>query len=409
MTAWASLSLAAASALSAIFWARTALRALATDRLVDDLAEVAPEPPPGGWPSVTAVVPARDEAASVERAVRSLLSQDYPDLAVVAVDDRSEDGTGAILDRLLAEAPARLHVVHVRALPEGWLGKNHACARGAEAAQGRYLLFTDGDVVFAPTALRRAVAYAEARGLGHLAAVPHLVAPGLLERAFVATFATFANLWMRPWELRRPGTAGFVGVGAFALVLREAYRKAGGHASLRLEAVDDVKLGLVLRRSGVRQGVVRAGSLLSVRWAPGFCASWRGLLKNGFAAVEYRWPAALLACVSLAGLSVLPWVSLGLGAAPAKVLGLVSALLSSIVVGTTARRISGGRGTEGLLLPVAGPALAAALLASAAAASLRAHVTWRGTRYPLEALRRGCIRRRSLPAHRAVGWDPRWW
>jgi len=409
VTAGPSLWFAAASGLCALFWIRAAWLALRSERFVDDLGAVAPEPPSGGWPSLAVVAPARDEAAGVERAVRSLLSQDYPDLAVVAVDDRSVDGTGAILDRLAAEVPGRLRVVHVRELPVGWLGKNHACEKGVAAAPSRWILFTDGDVVFAPQAFRKAVAYAESRRLGHLAAVPRFVAPGLWERGFVAAFGTFANLWLKPWELRRPKTTGFVGVGAFNLVLREAYLAAGGHRALRLEAVDDLKLGLVLRRSGVRQGVVRAGDLVSVRWACGFLASWRGLLKNAFAAAEYRWSLTLLASASLAGLSLWPWLALGFGEGLSRALGLAAVLVSSAVVSATARRLAGGTGAEGLLLPATGAALAAALFASAAAASLGGHVTWRGTRYPLEALRRGCVRAERFPAGAAVGWDPRWW
>jgi hypothetical protein len=397
------------AAAAALWWTRLAWVGLLTDRRVDRLARVAPEAPPGGWPALAVVVPARDEARGVEAAVRSLLAQDYPGLAVVAVDDRSTDGTGAILDRLAAGSP-RLRVVHVAGLPPGWLGKNHACARGAEAATGRWLLFTDGDVVFAPGALRRAVAYAESRDLGHLVALPRLVAPGLLERAFVAAFAAFANAAFRTWELRRPGTAGFIGVGAFNLVRVDAYRRAGGHERLRLEAVDDVKLGLVLRRSGARQGAIDSGGLVSVRWNAGFRASWAGLLKNAFAGAEFRWGVALSAAAVAAVASLAPAAAALL--APwgvARGLGLYGLLCSAAVVGTVARRFGGGSGAEGLLLPIAGTALALAVVASAAAATVRGGIVWRGTRYPLAALREGCVRVADWPRDAAVGWDPRWW
>ena len=165
--------LAAAAGLLA--WLRVAWVGIRTDRCVDRLTAIPPDPPPGGWPALTVVVPARDEARGVEASVRSLLAQDYPELRVVAVDDRSTDGTGAILDRVGSDEP-RLRVVHVGELPPGWLGKNHACASGADAASDGWLLFTDGDVIFAPGALRRAVAYAGRHGLGHLVALPRLVA-----------------------------------------------------------------------------------------------------------------------------------------------------------------------------------------------------------------------------------------
>jgi len=405
----AALAWIAAAGLSALWWARAAWFGLLTELRVDRLPLCPADAPPGGWPALTVVVPARDEARGVEAAVRSLLLQDYPGLRVVAVDDRSTDGTGAILDRLAAES-RRLEVLHVRDLPEGWLGKNHACARGAEAAGGRWLLFTDGDVLFAPGALRRATAYAESRSLGHLVALPRLLAPGLLERAFVSTFASFANLAFRTWELRRPATSAFIGIGAFNLVRRDEYLRAGGHGRLRLEAVDDVKLGMVLRRTGVRQGAVASGGMVSVRWNKGFRASWAGLLKNAFAGAEYRWSLALAAASGLALLSAAPVAAALFASSPgARALGLAGVVLSSAVVGTVARRVAGASGLEGVLLPVAGPALAAALLASAAAATLRGAVVWRDTRYPLAALRHGCVRVRDWPSDAAVGWDRRWW
>src|SRR6185503_9934014 len=123
------------------------------------------------FPKISIVVAARDEAKSIERAARSLLALDWPDLEIVLVDDRSTDGTGAILDRLARE-DRRLRVVHVTTLPPGWLGKNHALQLGADAAQGGWLLFTDGDVLFHPDTLRQAVAYANARQLDHLTVGP---------------------------------------------------------------------------------------------------------------------------------------------------------------------------------------------------------------------------------------------
>jgi hypothetical protein len=388
-------------------WLRVAVVGILTDRRVDHLAGVDPDAAPaGGWPPLTVVVPARDEAGGVEAAIRSLLAQDYPALRVVAVDDRSTDDTGAILDRLAAGEP-RLRVVHVRELSPGWLGKNHACAAGADAADDGWLLFTDGDVIFAPGSLRRSVAYASAHGLGHLAALPRLVAPGLLERAFVSTFAAMVNPAFRTWELRRAGTRAFVGIGAFGLVRRDAYLRTGGHRTLRLEVVDDVKLGIVLRRSGVRQGAIDSDGLVRVRWNAGFVASWAGLVKNSFAATEFRWGVTLASALALLVTCAGPALVALLGPGPvARVAGLLGWALGAAVVGTVARRFGGGSGLEGILLPVTGTALAAVFLASAAVTTARGGIVWRGTLYPLAELRAGCVRERDWRPEAAVGWDP---
>jgi hypothetical protein len=246
----------------------------------------------------------------------SLLAQDYPALEVVAVDDRSRDGTGEILDRLAARAPA-LRVVHVAELPEGWLGKNHACHLGFRATRGALVLFTDGDVSFAPGALRAAAAYLLAHRLGHLVALPRLETGGGLERAFVSAFAALIGYLFRVADLRRPGTEAFVGVGAFNLVRREGYLAAGGHERLRLEVADDVKLGLLLRRSGVAQGAADGGGRVRVRWQAGLLASLGGLVKNAFAGLEYRWDLTLGLCALLALLGAGPLAAL-LGPPPAR-------------------------------------------------------------------------------------------
>jgi hypothetical protein len=381
-------------------WAGLALLGAAGRRAILPL----PPAGPGPRPSVTAVVPCRNEARSVGAAMRSLLAQDHPALAVVAVDDRSTDGTGTVLDHLAAADP-RLSVVHVGHLPPGWLGKNHACHVGAERARSEWLLFTDADVLFAPDALSRAVAAAERHGLGHLAVLPHLVAPGLLERAFVTFFAAFLGPLARVHALRRTGTRAYFGVGAFNLVRRDAYERAGGHRRLPLEVVDDLKLGLLLRRGGVPQGVAEASAAVRVRWQHGFAASVLGLVKNAFAALEYRTGRAVLAAAGATLAGVTPVALLAAGPTPA-VRAVAGAALAVAVLhhAESARRLAGATGIEGLLAPCCALLLGAAVGTSAAAAWLRGGVVWRGTHYRLDAVRAGCLRERDLPASGAVGW-----
>lgn len=387
---------------SATLWVAIAIGVDWMRRRLEHLTDVtlpADSPPP----AVSIVVPSRDEEREVEAATRSLLRQEGVRLEVVAVDDRSTDGTGAILDRLAAEDP-RLRVVHVKDLPDGWLGKNHACHEGAAVAGGDWLLFTDGDVHLAPDALRRAVAYASEHRLGHLTALPHMVTGGFWERAFVAAFAVLVSLKFRMWELRRQGTHAYVGVGAFNLVRRPDYLAVGGHRTLALEVVDDVKLGLILRRSGVRQGAIDSDGLVRVRWQRGLVASWRGLVKNSFAAVEWRWAMTVVGGVFLTLLALVPAAAVLLAPAEVRLLAALPLGLSIAFHGGAARRTASGTGLEGLTFPVCAAALIAVSVWSAVSATLRG-VTWRGRRYPLHVLRRGCVRERDWPASRAVGWD----
>src|SRR5512133_478831 len=122
-------------------------------RRIRHLKDVA-VPPGSPQPRVSLIVSALNEAATIEPALRSLLAIDYPDLELIVINDRSTDATPAIIERVAADAP-RMRVVHLRELPSGWLGKNHALHQGAAIATGDYLLFTDADAVFAPSAVAR--------------------------------------------------------------------------------------------------------------------------------------------------------------------------------------------------------------------------------------------------------------
>ncbi|HEY4186642.1 MAG TPA: glycosyltransferase family 2 protein [Polyangia bacterium] len=359
------------------------------------------------WPRLSVVVACRNEQAAVRQALSSLLAQDYPSFELIVVDDRSEDATGAILRELAAVHPA-LRVARVDELPPGWLGKTNALQRGAAQATGDWILFTDADVLFAPDALRRAVAWGTRDGLGHAVAVPHFIAPGLLERAFVSMFGLFFLMGARVDDLRKPGSAAHVGFGAFNLVRRDAYRAIGGHERLRFEVVDDLKLGLVLRRSGVRQGCVDSGGLVRVRWQRGFVASMRGLLKNFFAGLDYRWGLTVAATLGVPLLTAFP--ALCLLASPwllpgtaSRLIAIAAFVLPALLLGRVARRVAGGRGHEGLLLPLAGTALALVTFTSALLATVRGGVVWRGTRYALDELRDANVREADWPRDRAPG------
>ena len=145
------------------------------------------DPAPARWPSVSMIIPARDEEETIEPAVRSRLLDAYPDLEVILVDDRSSDGTGAVIDRLAAEDP-RIVPVHVTELPGDWLGKQHAMQVGLDHATGTWVLFTDADVHATPGCLRRAVARCEARGFDLLAVIPELRSTGFVLDAVIAQF-----------------------------------------------------------------------------------------------------------------------------------------------------------------------------------------------------------------------------
>src|SRR5262245_48433213 len=263
-------------------------------RLID-----VPPPELEQWPSVSLIAPARNEERNIERAVRSLLTLDYPEREITIVNDRSTDRTGEILDHLAAEFP-QLNVVHLTALPAGWLGKNHALQVGADRSHGQWLLFTDADVLFEPSALRRAISYAIANEVDHLAATPEARMPTWFLQAFVVTFAVYFSLWIRLWWIRNPKSTAHVGIGAFNLVRAEAYRAVGGHEPIRMRPDDDMKLGKILKVAGYRPDLVNGDDFLVVHWYASIAEMLRGLEKNTFSTTEYSaWFTAMSSMLSL--------------------------------------------------------------------------------------------------------------
>lgn len=328
---------------------------------------------------------ARDEVGKIASATSSLLAQDYPDFEVVAVDDRSTDGTGAVLDRLAVD-PA-LRVLHVSRLPDGWLGKNHALHRGAEAADGDLLLFTDADVVMRPDALRRAVARLCVQGLDHLAVAPRLHAGSPWATMVVTVFLVLFSTFYRPWKARDPKSRFHIGVGAFNLVRASAYRSIGGHRAVALRPDDDVRLGRALKRAGFHQDAAAGRDILSVEWYPSLPAMARGLRKNAFAAVDYRLSAVLAG--TLLPLVFILWPITALFVTT----GLVWWLNAGVVAlgaGTTGA-VARGHGLPawtGLTYPVGSVLLLWIVWAAALRVLRTGSVEWRGTDYPLDELRR---------------------
>jgi len=249
---------------------------------------------------VSVIVAARNEARKIEAALRSLLRQDYPNIEFIVVDDRSDDETGAILDRMEG-----IKVVHIRELPAGWLGKNHAQHTGAGQASGELLLFTDADVVFEPTTISRAVNLMRRERLDHLAIAPDPRMPGTLLSMFGGAFTLFFGFYAKPWKARDPKSKRHIGIGAFNLVRAEAYRAVGGHTRIAMRPDDDMKLGKVIKLGGYRQDIVLGADFVSVEWYSSIGELVRGLEKNTFAGLEYN--LAMLVASSVAQWVVFVW------------------------------------------------------------------------------------------------------
>ncbi len=371
------------------YWLWMLLGVCRVVRRVPRLGEVDPPGPPS-WPRLSLLIPACNEAPTLELAIASVLDEDYPDLEVLLINDRSTDETGAVIDRVAA-ADSRVRAVHIRDLPEGWLGKVHALHQGAAAATGAWMLMLDADVHLRRGTLRRAIALAEHEGLDHLAAGPGLWSRSLLSRVAIAAFLRTFCVTMRVWAVADPKSSAFIGVGAFNLVRRAAFDRTEGFAWLSLEVADDVGLGMMLKQSGARSAFVGARGHVAVEWYPSLADMARGTEK-AFASVGQCSVGRILAvCVVSSAMELAPWVSIlpwGVpGLLPLGAVSLALAVASILLLHTWA----GDRPWAGLLYPLAVPVSVFLLLRCAWLGWRRGGVLWRGTLYP-SALLRGNLR-----------------
>lgn len=373
--------------------------------LLDTLDAAATPPAPRPLPSLSVVVAARDEAAGIESTVRRLLAQRYPVLQIVVVDDRSSDGTAAILDRLRSNTGgADLEVIHNRDLPPGWLGKCHACHLGAARARGEWLLFMDGDVELdRDDLLARVVALAEERRLDHIALVPDQRPVSFLQAALLLVFAQMYLLASRVHEMDRDRRRGGGGIGAFNLVRRAAYDRIHGHLCLKMDPADDFKLGRLLKESGARQRFFDAVGLVRCPWHKGALNVARGLEKNFFAGFNYSLFELLahtvLGLVLAFGPAATAIAGSLLAAAPIRpavlLAGWLPLALQALVVWSGARVQTARQGGSTLLLSALYPAAILLLLAAAWNSAIRilsrGGVVWRDTFYALDELRAGLV------------------
>ncbi len=338
-----------------------------------------------GAPKVSVIAAGRNEERNVEEAARSLLSLDYPNYEVILVNDRSTDRTGEILDRLAAENP-RLRVVHIKHLPTGWLGKNHALQHGADAATGEFLLFTDADIVMEPTSLRRAVRFMQEANVDHLAAGPNVTVRGAWLNVFCVGFAVFFAMFVKPWKVSNPRSQAHIGVGAFNLIRAEVYRNIGGHRAIAMRVDDDLKLGKLVKKNEFRQDCVAGRGMIFVEWYASVGDAVRGLTKNMFAGMEFSVPMVVGSTLAMLAFLVFPFVGAFITSGWTQLLFTVVALALWGLACSSAH-YNGIRWFYGLGFPLAAVMFLFILWRSTLVTLKNNGVNWRGTHYPLKELR----------------------
>lgn len=264
---------------------------------------------PGFRPRVSMVVAGKEEEANIARCVEGMLAQDYPGLQVIAVNDRSADRTGAILDEIALRNP-RLEAVHVRHLPEGWFGKNNAMREGLERATGDWFCFTDADCKFDSTSLvSAAVSYAAENKIEFLSVLPKLEAETIWERVVQPVAGAVMIFWNPPQKVNSPQHKQAYANGAFMLMSRRAYDLMGGHDAVKATLNEDMHMARRAKQLGIRLHVMRSADMYRCRMYTGFRQIWRGWSRIFYGCFGTL-PRLIISLLFLAVFSMSPYVSL---------------------------------------------------------------------------------------------------
>jgi glycosyltransferase involved in cell wall biosynthesis len=340
-------------------------------------------------PPISLLFAARDEEEKLPAALASLAAIDYPNLEIIAVNDRSTDATARILEDFAAQHP-RLRVRHISTLPAGWLGKPHALQRAYEVARGEWLVFTDADVRFSADVLRRSVAIAREKKLDHLTLFCDVEMFGFWEKVLITFFGLSFHMATDPHRVGNPKSRSYVGVGAFQMVKRAAYEGSGGHARLAMEVVDDMKLGKIVKLAGFRSGVAVARDFVVVRWHAGAGNLIRGVTKNFFAAAGFSlWQVGTAVAGSML-INFVPFVALPFLRGWAFWLDF-TAVVIIVAFHAAVNVVMRVSPLYALTHPLGSVMLAYMLVRSTVVTLRQGGVVWRGTFYGLEELKRGLV------------------
>lgn len=333
------------------------------------------------------VIAARNEEARIEGTVRRLLAQEGVEVEILIVDERSVDRTCEIVGTLLKEDP-RVKLLRVEVLPEGWVGKCHACHVGATLASGDWILFTDADCWLKPDVIARAARLADRDGADHVVISPGLGLKSPATRAWHLLFHISISHWYSGVNRDRPKS--HIGSGAFNMVRTAAYRQCGGYEALRLTVLDDLKLGQLLVRAKKRTRAFLGVDDVECHWGTTVWSMIKLLEKNYFAALDFKVEFALglslgvVLCFAICVLGLMGGGAAGIAAA-------LSPMTLVVPASILARRLGWQRSCA-IFVPFMALVYVYALLNSTWVTLRASGVRWRDTFYSLEALRAGRVR-----------------
>ena len=364
---------------------------ISVERRRDKVLTDASPGPPAEAPAITVVVAAKDEQDNIETCVRTMLDQDYPDYRMVVCNDRSGDRTGEIVRRI-AEADARLALIDVTHLPDGWCGKNNAMQTGIASSDSEWICMIDADCrQTSRRTLSAAMQYALDSGADLLSVLPNLEMEGFWENVIQPVCGGVMMIWFLPDRVNDPRRPNAYANGAFMLMKRSAYEAIGTHAAVKAEVNEDMHIAARVKQAGLNLKVIRNRGLYKVR----MYTSLRQIIR-GWGRIFYGTFGTLrrltISLLVLAAMGIVPYAAAvaGLGAAAsgarspwALACGLAGAAAVAMQVSVIHRFYSlVGARKELAWTYVIGCAMAVvSLCVSLSKLRKGATVTWRGTSY----------------------------
>jgi len=332
----------------------------------------APAPEPAHYPRVVAVIPARNEAEGVGRAVASLLDQDYPgDFSIVLVDDHSNDGTAEVAREAARGRGDRFTIVAARSLPGGWTGKLWALGEGVRqiASPPDLYLFTDADIAHHRTNLRELVARLEAEQRDMVSLMVKLHCESFAEKFLIPPFVFFfALLYPFSWS-NNPRKATAAAAGGCVLLRRSAYEQIGGYAAIRGELIDDCALAAAVKKSGGSIWLGLTQGTKSLRLYPEIADIWNMVARTAYTQLQYS-PLLLAGTVLGLVITYLAPILLLFAGGTAALLGLAAWIIMAAIYAAMLRFY----GRSLLWAPLL-PAVASVYLGATIASAWR---HWRG-------------------------------